>query len=109
VDILDYTTEVTGSGMERIYDLQTQLVANVFEIEALTERLDKLVTENPDDIDTLEDLFGKEFMLYMNNIGIYEDLMMNIEQEPRTVDNELILARIARDAHTLNRVEVIEL
>lgn len=109
MDILEFAAERTGSSMEKIYDLQTQLLANIVEIDALLENLERLTLINPDDFDVLEDLFQKEFYLYMNNIGIYEDLIKYVEAEPRTPDNELELARIARDAHKMCRVEVVEL
>lgn len=95
--------------MEKIHDLQTQLIVNILELEAITENLERITLITPDDFDTLEDLYYKEFTLYVNNIGIYEDLIKYVEAEPRTSDNELELARIARDAHKMCRVEVLEL
>lgn len=109
MNISDYATKRTGSNIEKIYDLQTQLTINVIEIEALIENLEKITLQTPDDFDTLEEMFEKEFLLYMKNIGIYEDLINYINKEPKTPENELELARIARDAHKLSRVEVLEL
>lgn len=109
MNIADYATEQTGGSMEKIHDLQTQLIVNVIEIDALCENLEKLTLQTPEDVDTLEDLFEKEFLLYMKNISIFEDLIYYLEAEPITSDNEMELARIYRDAYKMNRVGTIDL
>lgn len=109
MDVLEYTEEPNDSSISKIYDLQTKLAVNCLEIEAIADNIQTIELKTPEDFDVLEDLYYKEFVLYMNNIGLYEDLMSYIENEPKTMDNELILARIHKDAQKHLKVEVLQL
>jgi hypothetical protein len=82
---------------------------NVTDIDAVTHNIEKLTVQTPDDIDSLEDLYKKEFKLYMDNIAIYEDLMNLIDKEKPDMYNELVLARIKRQTDELLLVEWVEM
>lgn len=109
MDILDFATERNGSSLEKIHDLHTQLAINVLDIDTITDNIIKITLVTPDDFDTLEDLYHKEFMLYMDNASICEDLFKYLEAEPRTSENEFELARIQRDAEHMDLVEYVDL
>ncbi len=96
------------TNLDLIHDLYTQLVTNVLQIDTLVENIEKLEGENAD-LDQLEKLYENEFMLYMNNVGLHEDLMNALDREERTDDNEFELARIKKVAGNLLRVEVVAL
>lgn len=95
--------------MEKIYNLQTQLLVNITTIDALNEKIERMVLVTPQDIENLEDLYEKEFLLHMTHSGIYEDLLNYLDAEPRTEENELELARIEKSAFDMCRVESISL
>lgn len=95
------------TSMEKIQDLYTQLLANAMEIDMLSDNIDRLEQEK--DLDALENLFRTEFLLYMEHIGIYEDLSRYIDNEPRTAENEFELARIRRDKDNLLRITVVDI
>lgn len=105
----EFAVERNGNNLEKIHDLQIELITNVIDLEAITENIQALILKDSENFDDLEDLYFKEFKLYMNNISIYEDLMSYIEKEPITSDNEFELAKIKRDADNMLRVEVIDL
>lgn len=111
----EFLTDTKMTSMERIQDLYTQLLINIAELDNLDKSLSELEEEihNPDRSDELSDqlesLFENEFILYMNNIGIYEDLMLCIEREPVTDANNFELRRIKKAAAGMLRVEIIEL
>lgn len=91
--------------MDTIHNLYTALIANVLEIDNLTKNI-----ENPDiPIEQKEILYANEFKLYMDNIGIYEDLVNELKKVEKTVDNELELARIRKGIEKLLKVEILEI
>lgn len=98
----DYTN------MERVQELYKQLQENSIEVDTIIENLDRLEKEHTD-FNLLEDLYRNEFGLYMRNISIYEDLILNIERIEVTMENEFQLAKIKKDAQDLVRVDVLEL
>ncbi len=94
--------------IDKINDLYTELVTNCLEIDNVLKNIEKYEQSNEESVD-IEKLYENEFLLYMNNISIYEDLINYIEKEPRTSENEFELARIKREANKLLKVEVIVL
>ena len=98
--IKEYGKIKTMNNMDKIHDLYTQLTTNCLQIDALTENIAKLEKEGVD-IDQLERLYENEFLLYMANVGIHEDLIKALDAEERTMENELELARIRRTADNL--------
>lgn len=108
MDRLDeYGKIKTMSTMEKIRELYTQLINNVETIDQINNNIVKLEIDLQD-IDQLELLYEREFMLLMNNISIYEDLINLIDNEKKTSENEFELARIRRDAMKHRKVEVVE-
>jgi hypothetical protein len=106
-NIDEYATVLKNYGsMEKVKDLYDQLNINYEQIHELIERIDKADNSDPE---YLEHLYKTEFMLLMDNVGLYEDLKINIDQVERNQDNEFELARIKRDAEKMIIVEVIEL
>jgi hypothetical protein len=104
--ISEYGRIQNMTNMDKIHDLYTQLTTNCYEIDALLENIDKLEKDQTN-LEQLERLYENEFMLYMNNVSIHEDLMSAIDAEPRTIDNEFELARIKKIAENLLKVEVV--
>lgn len=90
--------------MDKIQDLYTQLTINIIQLDNIDSAI-----ENEQDPNQLEMLFENEFMLYMENVGIYEDIMLLIDQEQRTINNEFELARIKKSVQDMIRVEIIEI
>lgn len=106
IDNIEEYGKIENTNMDKIQSLFTELVANNLEIENIIKNIEKLEEENSSD---LEKLYENEFILYMLNISIYEDLMKYINEEPKTSENEFELARIKREANKLLKVEVITL
>lgn len=106
MEFLDFAEVKPTTSMDRIQDLYTQLITNILEVDNITMNIEKM---EADEVEILEDLYRNEFMLYMQHIGIYEDLLNCIDNEPRTSDNEFELARIKKEASKLLRVQVVEL
>lgn len=103
-----FSIAIGDSGMDKIYNLQTKLMVNVKEIDNIEHMISTKEIQTPDDMDGLELLYKNAFMLYMNNIGCYEDLMLLIDREPKTQWNEFELKKIQRQAEDLCLVEVIQ-
>lgn len=108
IDNINEFAKIENDSMGEVKNLYSELFENVFHIEALLENIDKL-EKGSSDPDQLEELYRKEFMLYMRNVGIYEDLLKCIDRIEPTLENEFELAKIKRDADSLLKVEVIEL
>ena len=106
---MEFLVENYSAPMNKINDLHTQLLANIIEIDALTEAIEKNENDLSIDPDELEKLYRREFYLYMDHIGIYDDLIQYLDNEPKTTANEFELARIRRDAQKMLRVTVVEL
>lgn len=107
MDFLNEVADVKSTSMDKIYDLHTQLLANCMEIDKITGNIEKYEAES--DLNQLESLYRNEFVLYMDHIGLYEDLIKYIEKEPRTFDNKFELAKIKREAQKMLRVTVVEM
>jgi hypothetical protein len=106
-DIDEYATVLKDYGpMEKVKHLYDQLNVNYEQIHELIDRIDKADNSDPE---YLEHLYKTEFMLLMDNVGLYEDLQINIDQVDRNQDNEFELAKIKRDSEKMIIVKVIEL
>lgn len=103
----EFMTPIDNSSMSHIHDLLTRLLVNNAQIENITVNIKKMEADvtNANDLETL---YKNEFFLFMENIGLYEDLIIYIDKEPKTIDNELELARIKKTADNLVLVEVME-
>lgn len=106
---MEFLEPVTNSPMDRIYELQTKLLVNVREIETISENINRIKIQTPEDIATLEFLYSREFSRYMDNIGLYEDLVALIDAEPKNQENEFELMKIRRDIKDLCLVEVVDI
>ena len=102
-----FSIAVGITNMDRVYDLQTKLMVNVKEIDNIEHAISTKEIQTPTDLDSLEILYKNAFMLYMNNVGIYDDLLLAIDREPKHQFNEFELAKIKRQAEDLCLVEVI--
>lgn len=88
--------------MDLIHNLYTALIANTLELDNLAKNI-----EDPSlSFEDREVLYSNEFRLYMDNIGLYEDLQIELSLIEKTIDNELELARIRKGIEQLRRVEV---
>lgn len=107
MDIENIAT-LNKSNHSRIQDLNTQFVVNIAEIQKLQENINK-IEDNETNAETLEELYEKEFMLFMTHIGIFEDLVNSIDKEPKVLQNQFELARIKKFAEQNVLVDVLEL
>lgn len=98
---------VVLTSIEKIRELHNQLVENVLEIDKIGESIDVLEA-NGGDMRDYEYLYANEFKLKMDHIGIVDDLLNYIDQEPRTLENKFELAKLKRDTKNLLRVAVME-
>ena len=107
--LFKFSKKKESSEMERIRDLYLDLMNNSAQIDVLTDNIAKLEAEPELNVDQLEKLYANEFMLHMNNVGIYQDLVTSIEKEPKTLTNQFELKRMEKEAQKMLRVEIIEL
>lgn len=106
-DIDNWATEKSkATNMERVIELHTDLSNNISLIDNVNKNIAEAEASN--DIETMEDLYQKEFMLYMDNIGIFDDLIQLLDTVDKTPENEFELARIRRSAIKMCRVEIVE-
>ena len=93
--------------MKRSETLLKNLKENVIRIDSVLDRIDNLKNKSrytDDDINEMEALYRNEFMLYMDNSSIYDDLMEEIEAE-----DPFTRRRIAQEADKLLRVEQVDM
>lgn len=103
----DYSTKINNiSELEQAKDLYVQFAENVDSMDKLSTSIAEAEVEN--DLETLEQLYHNEFMLYMDHTGIFEDLLNKLDTVEKTTDNEFELARIRRDAIKMFRGLIVE-
>lgn len=105
----DFCELKINTSMDHIYDLHTQFIVNVIEIDKIIENINKIETSTSIDPDELELLYHNEFFLYMKHIDIYDDLILNINREPKTDLNVFELKKLQRDADKMLRVDIINI
>lgn len=108
MDVLTFAKKKDDNQMDRINTLYNELIANSMQLDALVENILKLEKEQ-ESFEALESLYQNEFLLFMKNVSIYDDLLLEINRADKTIENEFILAKIKKDAETYLRVEIMEL
>lgn len=93
--------------MDHINDLYKDLLENALSLDVITRNIKEIEAAGADP-DTLEDMYKNEFMLYMNNVSIYDDLVNKVDATEKTPDNQFALAKLKREAASLLRVGVVE-
>lgn len=94
--------------LDKARDLFHQLEINRAEIEKISESIKK-AEDDKQDAEILQHLYMNEFHLLMDNVGLFEDVLLNLNRVKRTPENEFELARIRREAPKLCLVPVLEL
>ena len=86
--------------LQSLRDNVTRIEATVESIETLKKK--QLLTE--EDVKTIESLYRAEFLLYLDNSSIYDDLIHAIRDE-----SEFTKRRIGKEAKQLLKSEIIEM
>lgn len=106
-NIDEFGTKVeTITPLDKAKDLYNNLVQNIENIDKISSSISKAEAES--DMESLEQLYQNEFMLYMDNVGIFEDLINNLDMVEKTDENEFELARLRKGAIKMCRVSIVE-
>lgn len=96
------------SPLDKARDLFEQLEINHDEISTISINIKRAETDNLSP-DILQQLYMNEFHLLMNNVGLFEDIMLNLDRINKNQENELEVRRIRKNAPKLCLVNVMEL
>lgn len=96
------------SPLDRARDLFQQLEINHGEITTLTTNIKKAEDDNQS-ADILQQLYMNEFHLLMNNVGLFEDVMLNLDRVTKSPENEFEVARLRKNAPKFCLVNVIDI
>ena len=92
--------------LEYAKELHDKLSENLDSIDRVTKSIGE--AEHSNNLDELEQLYQNEFMLYMDNISIFEDLINMLDKVERTSENEFELARLRKAAIKMCRVTIVD-
>lgn len=96
------------SPLDKARDLFHQLEINHEEITTITANI-KQAEEDNQSADILQQLYMNEFHLLMSNVGLFEDIMLNLDRVTKNPENEFEVARIRKNAPRLCLVNVLEI
>lgn len=97
----------TYTSLEKVQELYNDLVHNNEKLDNICKHINE--AEFKEDIESLEDLYQNEFMLYIDNVSIFDDLMNRLDDIEKNQDNEFELARIRKAAHKMLRVRIVDI